>query len=121
MRREYDRAWVLLDHPLPPTECLPTDHASRVSAPRPTPGPLRGLVDVTHHQEEQVANAKGVALPRAFDRESALAGVDVRGLSVLAGWIYPFSEPPCLRFVESISVVVPRNVVDVFAPMRFQD
>src|SRR5574338_1384178 len=120
MRRNDDRVRVLLDHALPPSEGLPADHTSRVSPPRAAPRALCRLVDVTHHQEQQVANAKRVALPRAFDGKPAFAHVDARRLRVLAGRVNPLPEPPSLGFVESISVVIPRDVVDVFTTMLFQ-
>src|SRR5262249_9187824 len=41
-------------------------------------------------------------------------------LGVLAGGIDPFAPPPLLRFIKTAAIVIPRQVVDVFATVLLQ-
>jgi hypothetical protein len=43
-----------------------SNHAGRISAERSTPDLLRWLVDIAHHQEQQISGAKRISLPCPF-------------------------------------------------------
>src|SRR5437868_7775927 len=120
MRADDDRRGILLDHLPPPPEGFSTNYPARVSAERAAPDLLCRLVDVAHHEEEEVADAERVMLPGAVDRKRSAARIDAREPGVLAGRIDPLAPPPGLRFVESTAVVVAGEVIDLLAAMPLE-
>src|SRR5262249_345208 len=98
----------------------------RTSAARPPATRIGQVIAVAHHQEADIADLEGVALPGAVDRVRTLARIDARGLRVLPGRVAPFAEPPVglLARVRRVSmrrgVVVAGDIVDLLAAMFFQ-
>src|SRR6516162_5188370 len=85
------------------------------------------VVSIAHHQHADIAKLEGVALPGAVDRIRALGIVDERGLGMLTERIGPFAEPP-IRLLTLTRwgamgrcIVIARDIVDLLAPMLFQN
>ena len=75
------------------------------------------VVPVSEHEEQDIARKKPVALPGAFDREGPALRIDTRDGCVLAQRVAPFTEPGAGAMVVVRSIVVPRHVVDLLAPV----
>src|SRR5713101_8388029 len=100
MCADDDRRGILIDHSLPPAEGFAAHHATGISAKRPSSYFLRGLVDVAHHQEKQIARAKRIALPGTVDWKRPLRRLHMRELGVFARGVNPLAPPPCLGLIE---------------------
>jgi hypothetical protein len=72
------------------------------------------------HEEEDIPGAKGIPLPGSVNREWSLGGVHVRKLGVFARWVNPLAPPPCLRLIEAASIVIARQIINLFPAMLFQ-
>src|SRR5215471_8412890 len=111
----------------PPREGLGHDRArGRGAAVRPSPDRIGQVIAVAHHQEADIADLEGVALPGAVDRVRTLVRINARSLRVLPDRVAPFAEPPVglLALVRGVSirrgVVVAGDIVDLLAAMFFE-
>src|SRR5215470_17102496 len=122
---------VMMISSLPALSTCDVHHAkvSGVTAPAgeaPPPDRIGQVIAVAHHQEADIADLEGVALPGAVDRVRTLVRIDARGLRVLPDWVAPFAEPPVglLALAGGVSirrgVVVAGDIVDLLAAMFFQ-
>jgi hypothetical protein len=91
--------------------------SGRIASPRASPYRRAAVIAVAHHQEQQVAGAKGVSLPRAGDRIRPAAGIDTGEFGMLARRIDPLAEPAHRRLARPAGVVVAGDVIELLAAM----
>lgn len=126
-----DGIGVGLDLLLPPAEGRAGDNAAGVAAHLAvevaTAEFLRRLVDVAHHQEEEVADAEAVAFPGAVDGVGAARGVDAGERCVVPFRVEPLAPPGVLHgFTGAAAVMVAAEGVDrltwvVFEGLKLAD
>ena len=84
------------------------------------PDRCRGRITIAQHEEENVPRLKLVTFPVAFDRIRTPACIDFRELGVLAKRIGPLAEPGARVLIVVHTVVIARNIVDIFAAVLLQ-
>ena len=78
-----ERLRIRFDHLLPPREGFAADDTPGIPPKRATPNGLGRLVAIAHHQEQEIPDPKGIALPGAVNWIGALRGMDAGELRVL--------------------------------------
>jgi hypothetical protein len=107
--------WMRGDHLPPPFERLCCYDSRRIAAQIATANRLRRFVDITHQQEQNVADRERVTLPGPLDLIATLGAVHSGDIAVFPGRVDPLAPPPGLRLRQPAAIVIATDVVDVLA------